>query len=361
MSIARHFPRDYADARARFLEAARDAGATVTSYQNPLRGPGGERLFTDVGWWGPADAERVFMTISATHGVEGFCGALCQIAWFAEGLVRELPRGIALAAVHAINPHGFAWLRRVTEDNVDLNRNFVDHTKPYPVNAGYEALADAIAPAEWTPASRAAAQAKLDAYAARHGAKALQAAISSGQYSHPLGIFFGGHAPTWSHRTLLAILDRFCARARHVAVLDFHTGLGPYGYGEIIGALPAKSEGFRRIQEWLSGEATSPDLGDSSSAPLYGINQPGMAARVPHAAFSGIALEYGVRPLDETLNALRADNWLHAHGDLDSAQAREIKAEMRRVFYGDTDAWKAMVWERAVDVTRRMLKGLADT
>ncbi len=34
--------------------------------------------------------------------------------------------------IHALNPYGFAWTRRVTEDNVDLNRNFVDHDKGYP-------------------------------------------------------------------------------------------------------------------------------------------------------------------------------------------------------------------------------------
>ena len=49
--------------------------------------------------------------------------------------------------VHAINPHGFAWSRRVTEDNVDLNRNFVDHAQPYPSNPGYEELRAAICPA----------------------------------------------------------------------------------------------------------------------------------------------------------------------------------------------------------------------
>lgn len=359
MSIARHFARDYSDARARFLAAARAAGAAHVAYQHPLRGPDGEKLFADVAWHGPADAPRVLLTISATHGIEGFCGALCQTAWFAEGLARELPADTALCTVHAINPHGFAWLRRVTEDNVDLNRNFVDHAKPYPDNPGYRALSDAIAPAEWTPASRAATQAVLDAYAARHGAMALQTAISAGQYSHPLGLFFGGHAPTWSRRTLLAILERFVAHARDVAVIDYHTGLGPYGHGEIIGALPPGSDGLKRAQDWLGGEVTSAELGTSTSAVLNGTNQAGMAAHLPHARFTGVALEYGVAPVDDTLNALRADNWLHVHGDLTGEQARAIKAEMRRVFYGDTDAWKEQVWARAVDVTRRLLQGLA--
>jgi len=35
----------------------------------------------------------------------------------------------------------------VTEEGNDLNRNFVDHTKPYPHNPGYEEIADAVGPA----------------------------------------------------------------------------------------------------------------------------------------------------------------------------------------------------------------------
>lgn len=358
MSIVQHFARDYSDARAKFLSAAKAAGATITSLQHPLRGPDTERLFTDVAWWGPTDAERVLVTISATHGVEGFCGSLCQTAWFAEGMTKELPRGVALAAIHAINPHGFAWIRRVTEDNVDLNRNFVDHSQPYPVNTPYEELKDAIVPAEWTDAARAAADARLAAYAAKHGPMALQTAITGGQYSDPNGIFFGGHVPTWSNRTLLGIFDRFLARAKHVAAIDYHTGLGPYGHGELISGLMPDSPNYKLTHDWLGDELTSPLLGTSASAKLFGINQLGMERRLPHARFAAVAIEYGVEPMEDTRDALRADNWLHTHGDLKSKQAREIKAEMRRVFYGDTDQWKQMVWDRNVEICRRFLKGL---
>jgi hypothetical protein len=359
MTITKHFARDYSDARARFLVASQAAGATVTPLQHPLRGPETEKLYTDIAWWGPADAERVLVTLSGTHGVEGFCGSLCQTAWFAEGMNRELPRGTALAAIHAINPHGFAWIRRVTEDNVDLNRNFVDHSQPYPVNPGYEELRDAIVPADWSEAGRAAAQARLAAYAAKHGEMALQTAVTGGQYSDPQGIFFGGHAPTWSNRTLIAIFKRFLARAKFVALIDYHTGLGPYGHGELITGLLPDTPNFKLTREWLGDELTSPLLGNSASAKLFGINQVGVEAAIPHARFAAVAIEYGVAPMDETRDALRADNWLHVHGDLHSEQARAIKAEMRRVFYGDTDQWKTMVWERNVEICRRLLQGLA--
>ena len=41
------------------------------------------------------------------------------------------------------------------------------------------------------------------------------------------------------------------------------------------------------------------------------------------------------------------------------AQAKEIKAEIRRAFYPDADDWRRMVWSRAEEVTRRALGGVA--
>ncbi|MGQ0664113.1 MAG: M14 family metallopeptidase [Pseudomonadota bacterium] len=359
MFLTQHFASDYADARARFRAAADVAGARVTSFQNPLRGPTGERLFADCAWVGPAEAGRVLVSLSATHGVEGFCGSGCQTAWLAEGLARELPPDTAALAVHAINPHGFAWLRRVTEDNVDLNRNFLDHARPTPVNPAYDELAAAICPPAWTQAARTEAQARLDAYAAHNGLKALQAAFSQGQYRHPDGLFFGGHAPTWSNRTLARIFATLLPRARHIGVLDFHTGLGPYGVGELIAIGNPGTATFDRLQGWFDNQVTSPELGTSSSAVLTGANQPAMMAFAAPATCTCVALEYGTSPLAEVLAALRADNWLHWHGDLAGPEAHAIKAEMRRVFYPDRDDWRDLVWARALEVTRQMLAGLA--
>ena len=110
--------------------------------------------------------------------------------------------------VHAINPYGFAWTRRVTEEGNDLNRNYVDHTKPYPVNEGYLEIADYLVPADLaTPASGGRRQARR--LRKKVGDVAYFRAVSGGQYSHPDGMFFGGGGPSWSNRTLHAITDKF--------------------------------------------------------------------------------------------------------------------------------------------------------
>jgi len=358
---AAFFSADFSAARTRFRAAAEAAGARLDAYPHPGRGPAGEALATDMALSGSAAAERVLVTLSATHGVEGFCGSGLQVGWYESGLARELPEGVALLQIHAINPHGFAWLRRVTEDNVDLNRNFVDHDKPYPENTGYDELHEALCPREWNDAVIAETWEVLFAFAEKHGPAALQEAITGGQYRHPDGLFYGGTAPTWSRETLLGIVRHELPSARHVAVIDYHTGLGPRGHGERITVHLPGSPGLARAQDWYGGDVTSPHLGNSVSAPLQGVNLSGIEAALPQAAVTAVALEYGTIPTEQVKLALRADNWLHVHGDPASAKGRAIKAQIREAFYQDADDWKALVWERAAETLRLALAGLQGT
>jgi hypothetical protein len=262
-------------------------------------------------------------------------------------------------AVHAINPHGFAWLRRVTEDNVDLNRNFVDFAAPLPENPGYDALAEALCPPTWDDTTIAATRDVLAAYADKHGIAGLQAAIANGQYKHHDGIFYGGRKPTWSHHTLKQIFTRHLGHAGRVAVIDYHTGLGPRGHGERICPVSPDSPVMARVADWYGDDFTCPGLGTSASTEVRGFNVIGMEAAIPQAEVTAIALEYGTQPSEEVKLALRADNWLHLHGDPASAKGKAIKAQLREAFYQDADDWKQMIWDRAVETQRLALAGLA--
>src|SRR5260221_11295212 len=120
------FPPDYGDARARFRRAAEAAGGRLRGYRNPTSGPAGEELACDCAWFGPEDAGKVLVIMSGTHGVEGFCGSGVQLDWLEEGKAAMLPPGHPALLIPAINPYGLPRIPRVTEGNVDLNRNFVD-------------------------------------------------------------------------------------------------------------------------------------------------------------------------------------------------------------------------------------------
>jgi hypothetical protein len=359
VSISECFSESYAEARAKFCGAAAAAGGALRSRLNPhARGPNGEALYLDTARFGPADAPNMLVLISSTHGVEGHCGSGAQIAWLRTGGPAKLPKDTGALVMHAVNPYGFAWTRRVTEDNVDLNRNFVDHDKAYPKNEGYAALAHALLPQSWDDKGLADSQRVLDAFTQQNGAFALQGAISGGQYSHPDGIFYGGNRPGWSNRTIRAVAREELCNARQVAVIDFHTGLGPFGHGELICTVPPTAKSFERAKAWYGDEMTSPETGTSTSAVVVGVMSDCFAQELPDAAVTSIAIEYGTYSVPEVLNAVRADNWLHQRGDLASDLAHRIKADIKERFFPAGDKWREMVWTRADQTIGWALKGM---
>lgn len=355
------FGRDYEHCRARFLEAATAARAELSRFEHPGRGPHGETLSMDAAWLGPSDAEAVLVTISGTHGAEGQCGSGSQVALFESRLAEEVLPRIALLQVHAYNPHGFAWIRRTNEDNIDLNRNAVDHEAPHPENAGYGELHDLLCPEEWDETSIRETSRALESWRNQRGAGNFQKAITAGQYRFPDGLFYGGTELAWSTQTFQALLKQRLSGRRRVAFIDFHTGLGPRGHGERILIPHPGTPGAERASEWYDGDLTSAELGTSSSSPLNGVHLSAADHVLPEAASTAIALEYGTLKMDEVLQALRADNWLHARGDPTSEQGRRIKAQMLEAFYQDAPDWRRMVWERAEQTFRLTWRGLAES
>jgi Protein of unknown function (DUF2817) len=353
------FSPDYRRAREAFLAAAQQAGASLSSHPHPLCGPEGEPLATDVAWLGDQDAATVLVLLSATHGVEGFCGSAAEIDFLCHP--PALPRDCAVLLVHAINPHGFAWIRRVNEDGVDLNRNYIDFSAPLPVNPGYDELADAIVPESLDDDALKACDRRLAEYRTRHGEVAYEKALSAGQYTHSHGLFYGGTQPTWSRQTSERIVADFrLASRRMVALIDFHTGLGPFGYGEPICDHPPGSQAVRRARRWYGDSVTEPALGTSTSVAKFGLSDYGWQALVGEQLVF-IALEFGTYSFDAMKQALRADHWLHAQDDVDwhAEQTRKIKAAIRRQFYPDTPDWQEMILLRSRQCIRQALSGLS--
>lgn len=351
------FSADYRQARARFLDACRQGGLAVQSLGHVLRGPMGEALALDAARFGPAEAERWLVVFSATHGTEGSFGSAAQLDFVLRA--PALPQGIAVLLVHGLNPWGFAWGRRTTEDNVDLNRNWIDFARPRPANADYDGLAPALEPAALDAASLAACDRVLADFQTARGPAALQAALSRGQYDHADGLFFGGFGPCWSRRRLGEALRRHLGPARQVAVIDCHTGLGTYGAAEIITMAEPATPEHARARAWWGNLVKSTADGGSLSAALTGTLDDGVKALLGPVELTFVALEVGTSPLAAVLETLREDGWLHRRGRLDSAEGVRIKAAVRRHFTPDDPAWQAAVLGHAARAIDGALAGLA--
>jgi hypothetical protein len=359
MPFAEGFAQSYAEARGKFLAAAEAAGLDVHSHRHPLLGRDGEWLAMDVARFGAADAPALLVVSSACHGVEGYCGSGVQNALLADASFHAAAAaaGVAVLYVHALNPWGFSWCRRTTHENVDLNRNWHDFSRPLPHNAGYDEIAHWLVPARWPPPPEA--EAGLAAYAARHGERGLQTAISAGQHDYPEGLFYGGRNPTWSQQTLRHVLQDHATRCSRLAWIDLHTGLGPSGHGERIFACRDDDAALQRARAWWGSQVTSIYDGSSASAPLTGLMWGAAYEEAPQAEYTGIALEYGTLPLNDVVLALRADQWLENHPETPASQRDAIKRQLREAFYTDTDAWKQRVVEQGLQAARQAVAGLS--
>lgn len=267
-----------------------------------------------------------------------------------------MPADTALILIHALNPYGFAWYRRVDAENIDVNRNLIDHAANGASNLEYDALHAVLCPEDWNEATRHGGVEALIAYQAQHGRMAPQNVLARGQQDHPDGLFFCGRAPSWSNRLLQVEFAALPRSLERLTLLDIHTGLGSYGGCQLICGLDEASPRAAQVRRWL---------GDGSMffGPSSGFERlPGSIDSTSEQIFAGpeltpVTVEFGtLSPLD-VLQALRADNWLHRktpRPDLDDP----IKQSMRRAFCPDDADWRELVQLRGRQVIVRALDGL---
>jgi hypothetical protein len=353
------FSSDYTQARQKFLTAAAARDCTLTAHLNPhAKGPTGEDLFVDVAVAGPAGGQVGLLLISGTHGVEAYAGSACQIGWLKSERNDAWPPELKVVMIHALNPYGFAWNRRVTEDNVDLNRNFVDHGAPYPTNDGYEQLKPAIAPADLEPETLRRGSELFRDFIKEYGPFTMQEAVSKGQYAHPDGMYFGGTREQWSAGIVKHVVRRELSHCHRVGVVDIHSGLGPYGHGELISEELSDSQAYARAKTWWP-DICSTQSGESVSAHVMGSIDSCIPGLLLRSEVTMACLEFGTSSTLEVFMALRADNWLHTKADPLGAEAAPIKSAIRHAFYPDKDDWKEMIWSRSEAVIAQAVAGLS--
>jgi hypothetical protein len=356
--ISSFFSADYKEARNKFLGAAKEAEAQIHSFVCPVSGPAGESLYIDVATFGSSNPKAILVLGSGTHGVEGFAGSGIQTGFLREGIASKLKPHIGVVMIHAINPYGFAHLRRFNQDNVDLNRNFINHSEAYPRNKGYEELADAIAPRKITIWEDTKAFLHFIWYRLKKGKLELRQALTGGQYSHPQGLFFGGQSDAWSSKILREIALGYLSNAERVVIVDVHTGLGPHGHAEVILNVSENSLAYKRAREWWGKRVRTTVTGDSVSVHLQSSLKLAFPMMLPNSEVTAVSLEFGTYSSKEVFWALRAENWLHHHGGKDHQDAEKIKAEFLRIFYPNTEGWKLRIWKQGKEVVEQALAHL---
>jgi hypothetical protein len=349
----------YASARKKFLAAARATGARLHAYPHPIAGAA-EPLFVDVACFGKADAPRRMLAISGTHGLEGFCGSAIQLAWMQGGGPAELPADTAVVMVHAINPWGFANLSRTTENNVDLNRNFIDFSQPPPRNPGYGQLHAQLLPAQWSTASMEAAQRAMDEYESRHGPDALFDSVARGQYEYADGLNYGGQAREWSNLITEKIAHEHLAGARKVGFIDWHTGIGEYGEPFFLCFHEAGSALREQALRWWGAERIEGAQPHGRARPNYqGLLCFGLQRFLGDTPMCGAVIEFGTRGW-HMRRMLRLDLWLKFHASPETERYAMHRADLLDSFCPVDQVWRDSTLRHGRRIMDQAVHGLAN-
>lgn len=363
------FSSSYAEARDRFVAAATAAGGEVKTYRNPgAKGPNKETLTLDTAWFGPTDAATVLMNTCGVHGAEGYAGSAAQLNWIQNGRPAALPPNVAVLLVHAVNPFGFAWGLRGTENNVDLNRNWLDFGQALPENELYDRVHPLLCPKRVDDKAVARLLREGAQLISRHGQWALEDAISRGQYTHPDGFHFGGRKAEWSTATLQKIIATDLSQAQQIGFMDWHTG--PVGDGDLIFLCfsPPRSPAFRQAERWWGRAALAQDHVDAlwgSKRPsrrgiiFWGVEQALGADRT----CAGAVIEFrSSLPKMNAADALRVsmlERWLRFEGGLDAKEASQYLTEIREDYAPMRPSFRANVLANSLRAYDQAISGLA--
>jgi len=299
------------------------------------------------------------------HGVEGFLGSAIQLALLeSEERHWQPPEGVALILLHALNPFGFAQLRRANEDSVDLNRNFLTAAKGdtpvyqgcHPLYPRLDPLLNPPHPPRWYGPFLPYALFALLRYRGSDRT-ALRQAIAGGQYEFPKGLFFGGRGPSRTQELLRQHLPEWVGGAEHVLHLDVHTGLGPWGKLQLL--LDASLSLER--QQWLAGRfgADVVSLPAASTAPAGDYYTArgelgGFCQRLfPDRLYDPICAEFGTYSAVKVIGALRAENQAYHWGCPDAAGTRRARARLREVFAPANREWRRGTVAQGIDLVGR--------
>jgi hypothetical protein len=340
------FSPDYATAKERFLALA--ANQKATTWQIPLsaKGPQDSALSIDIALLGSPNAKRVVLHCSGLHGIEGFAGSAIQLALLSDTL--HIPADCAVVFVHALNPYGMAWLRRVNENNVDLNRNFLGAEETYTGAPDHYIALNHLLNPESPP--------QFDFFLLRtigkilkSGFNALKQAIVGGQYDYPKGLFYGGKHLEEGPQLYTQWLREHLSQAEQLVAVDIHTGLGKQGHDTLLVEGGPDSDLYTRM-EAIFGDHVAPwDPETSVAYAIRGGHGAGVAQTLPEAQVQFVTQEFGTLAPLKVLHALREENRLH-HWEEKIAEnepnAHPCKQQLLRAFRPDSAPWRRAVVDR---------------
>lgn len=366
-----YFHETYEDCRSAFRESA---NRLVLQYEGvdvfliPVAGKTDPDLTIDCCYI-PAQTrmDNLLILSSGVHGVEGFLGSAIQLMVMRDVLSPSHLKTTGILLLHGMNPYGFKHLRRVTERNVDLNRNCaIDASLFDTENEGYRKLDDLLNP-QGKANHRSLKNKHMHLVLLRkvlvESMRALRQAVLQGQYDYPEGILFGGRELEPQIVAIGAILREKLKPYARILTIDLHTAWGRNGTMNLF-PNPIKDVKIKAGLEALFAGYRI-DWGDSEDFYTYGgAFADYIGPLVPGKTYYPMVFEFGTFDSQKTFGSLRQlyymilENQGFHYGYKDEKTEARIKKDFREMFFPSDKAWRSKTIMDAKEILQMVLERL---
>lgn len=267
------FSTSYEEARHKFKQTVKKH--CLNCKEESFRVPGqiDNNLWVDAAINHPEQRKNLIILVSGVHGPEGFAGNAAQILFLKK--YKKWPLGTGLLLIHGVNPFGMKYGRRVSENNVNLNRNLSLDKKIFTQqNQNYLELAHLFNPkvAVINPWSeRAGRNARLLTHISskQQGLGLLLKGYILGQYEYSKGIEFGGK--DWEPQSiwLMNLLKENIQLYENILLLDLHTGVGKKDHVSFLTGSDQPASSLALIKKWLPTKMKGFELISSDQKRFY--------------------------------------------------------------------------------------------
>jgi hypothetical protein len=351
-----YFQESYEECRQSFLQ---EAANVINEYEQAelsyIQVPSqiDQELFIDLLYIPPIqDSAKLLVISSGIHGVEGYVGSAIQQMFIKEMLKEDLLSEMGVLLIHSMNPYGFKYTRRVTENNVDLNRGSeMDPGLFENKNPGYGALYEMLNPKG--EASNASLRNQFFylitiSKMMKESTSVLRQAILQGQYEYPEGLYFGGIDFEPQIDSLKRILPDLFSPYETILEIDLHTGYGARGVLHLFSNPVDDPEQVEKTEFVFNGQYI--DWGDSEDfyTVLGGFSE-FLSKIKPNASYLYMPFEWGTLDSHKTFGSLHSlqnmisENQGYHYGYKNNRQQERIEWTLLEMYYPKSDAWRSEV------------------
>jgi hypothetical protein len=360
------FLDSYEASRARFLRDVEPLRARWHSSRletHPLNNF--PDLSIDWCWLEPKRRENLVIVSTAQHGIEGYVGSAMLKVFTAEFAPRINPENTGLLLIHAINPWGMKHGRKVNENGVDLNRNFIlNGVFDKSVNPQFSNLRNFLAPsyrAHSFGIENLFFVTRIIKALITEGASSISTAALLGQYVDSKAMYYGGDRQEEETQVVIRLFREALENYQNVIHLDQHSGYGPR-YQMSLTLVPPEP----RTSAELSAKFHYPLVlkGDNQEfyethgdmcACLYELRN----AEFPEKPVFATAFEFGTygESLMQRIHSLRTmilESQLYWHGAANKATVQKIRHDFQQLYFPAQAKWR----EKALADGRRAFAGI---